>query len=63
MPYLNFVMMKARGESNGLLLSATISCMTAIWTVIGKDKFSDDNQQVIIRIVRSFDIKDSQATS
>ncbi|KAJ6425329.1 hypothetical protein OIU84_025990, partial [Salix udensis] len=47
MPYLNFVIMKARGESNGLLLSATISCMTAIWTVIGKDKFSDDTQQAV----------------
>ncbi|KAJ6683792.1 hypothetical protein OIU85_007484 [Salix viminalis] len=47
MPYLNFVMMKARGESNGLLLSTTISCMTAIWTVIGKDKFSDDTQQAV----------------
>ncbi|KAJ6316160.1 hypothetical protein OIU78_019438 [Salix suchowensis] len=47
MPYLNFVIMKARGESNGLLLSRTISCMTAIWTVIGKDKFSDDTQQVV----------------
>ncbi|KAJ6412799.1 hypothetical protein OIU84_005780 [Salix udensis] len=47
MPYLNFVMMKARGESNGLLLSATISCMTAIWTGIVKDKFSDDTQQAV----------------
>ncbi|KAJ6289006.1 hypothetical protein OIU76_024904 [Salix suchowensis] len=47
MPYLNFVMTKARGESNGLLLSETISCMTAIWMVIGKDKFSDDTQQVV----------------
>ncbi|KAJ6412817.1 hypothetical protein OIU84_005796 [Salix udensis] len=47
MPYLNFVRTKARGESNGLLLSETISCMTTIWTVIGKDKFSDDTQQVV----------------
>ncbi|KAJ6750264.1 hypothetical protein OIU85_000862 [Salix viminalis] len=38
---------ETRGESNGLLLSATISCMTAIWTVIGKDKFSDDTQQAV----------------
>ncbi|KAB5548095.1 hypothetical protein DKX38_011501 [Salix brachista] len=45
MPYLKFVMTKAQGESYGLLLSATISCMTAIW--IGKDKFSDDTQQVV----------------
>ncbi|KAJ6678041.1 hypothetical protein OIU85_008610 [Salix viminalis] len=47
MPYLKFVMTKAKGESYGLLLSETISCMTAIWTVIGKDKFSDDTQQVV----------------
>ncbi|KAJ6683793.1 hypothetical protein OIU85_007485 [Salix viminalis] len=47
MPYLNFVRTKARGESNGLLLSETISFMTTIWTVIGKDKFNDDTQQVV----------------
>ena len=53
MPYINFVMTKARGESNGLLLSATISCMTAIWMVIGKDNFSDDTQQVITSSVNA----------
>ncbi|KAJ6670221.1 hypothetical protein OIU85_027109, partial [Salix viminalis] len=45
MAYLNFVMTKARGESNGLLLSATILCMAAIWTGIGKDNFNDDTEQ------------------
>ncbi|KAG5223377.1 importin [Salix suchowensis] len=52
MPYLKFVMTKARGESNGLLLSETISCMTAIWMVIGKDKFSDDTQQAWGRLCK-----------
>ncbi|KAJ6419529.1 hypothetical protein OIU84_029600 [Salix udensis] len=52
MPYLNFVMIKASGESNCLLLSATISCMTTIWTVIGKDKFSDDTQQAWGRLCK-----------
>ncbi|KAG5241747.1 importin [Salix suchowensis] len=47
-----FVMTKARGESNGLLLSETISCMTAIWMVIGKDKFSDDTQQAWGRLCK-----------
>uniref|UniRef100_A0A6N2MES4 Uncharacterized protein n=1 Tax=Salix viminalis TaxID=40686 RepID=A0A6N2MES4_SALVM len=31
MPYLNFVMTKARGESNGLVLSATISNLNGYW--------------------------------
>lgn len=47
MPYLKVVMTKAEGESNSKLLSATVSCITAIWMVFGKDKFGDDTQQVI----------------
>jgi hypothetical protein len=47
MPYLKVVMTKAEGESNSKLLSATVSCITAIWTVFEKDKFGDDTQQVI----------------
>jgi hypothetical protein len=49
MPYLKVVMTKAEGESNSKLLSATVSCITAIWTVFGKDKFGDDTQQVNIQ--------------
>lgn len=51
MPYLKVVMTKAQGESNSKLLSATVSCITAIWTVFGMDKFGDDTQQVIFNTV------------
>ncbi|XP_024461168.1 uncharacterized protein LOC7456941 isoform X1 [Populus trichocarpa] len=51
MPYLKVVMTKAEGESNSKLLSATVSCITAIWTVFGKDKFGDDTQQVVQLLV------------
>ena len=44
-------MTKAQGESNSKLLSATVSCITAIWTVFGMDKFGDDTQQVIFNTV------------
>ncbi|KAH8502878.1 hypothetical protein H0E87_014255 [Populus deltoides] len=51
MPYLKVVMTKAEGESNSKLLSATVSCITAIWMVFGKDKFGDDTQQVVQLLV------------
>ncbi|KAJ6990802.1 importin-5-like isoform X1 [Populus alba x Populus x berolinensis] len=51
MPYLKVVMTKAQGESNSKLLSATVSCITAIWTVFGEDKFGDDTQQVVQLLV------------
>ncbi|CAK7337885.1 unnamed protein product [Dovyalis caffra] len=51
MPYLKVVMMKAKGESNGMLLSATVACITVVWTVVGKEKFGDDTQQVVELLV------------